>query len=52
MMDTPTHQLDTQGSSNWTWPDDDRTPVDITPYIFPAIPKGLKRLDWGSAARW
>ncbi len=32
MMDTPTHQLDTQGSSNWTWPDDDRTPVDITPY--------------------
>jgi hypothetical protein len=50
MMDTPTHQLDTQGSSNWTWPDDDRTPVDITPYyISRYTKKGLSA--WIGAAR-
>ncbi len=49
-METATYQSDPQGAANWTWPLDDRTPVDITPYYVSRYPKaGLSA--WIGAAR-
>lgn len=45
-----THQTDMQPSSGWTWPVDDQTPVDITPYYVSSYAKrGLSA--WVGAAR-
>ena len=49
-METATYQADPAEASNWTWPLDDRRPVDITPYYVSRYPKaGLSA--WIGAAR-